>query len=45
MSNLIATEQVRGGDLIRVDFDADVNQSDIRQGSRRHAGIRDDADG
>jgi ATP-dependent Clp protease ATP-binding subunit ClpA len=26
MSNLIATQQVRGGDLIRVDFDEDVNQ-------------------
>jgi ATP-dependent Clp protease ATP-binding subunit ClpB len=26
MSNLIATQQVRGGDLIKVDFDADDNQ-------------------
>jgi len=26
MSNLIATQQVRGGDLIRVDFDEDENQ-------------------
>ncbi|HLN03803.1 MAG TPA: AAA family ATPase [Bryobacteraceae bacterium] len=26
MSNLIATQQVRGGDLIRVDFDEDDNQ-------------------
>ncbi len=26
MSNLIATQQVRGGDLIKVDFDADNNQ-------------------
>ncbi len=25
MSNLIATDQVRGGDLIRVDFDSDAN--------------------
>jgi ATP-dependent Clp protease ATP-binding subunit ClpB len=26
MSNLIATQQVRGGDLIKVDFDSDSNQ-------------------
>jgi hypothetical protein len=26
MSNLIATQQVRGGDLIRVDFDAESSQ-------------------
>jgi ATP-dependent Clp protease ATP-binding subunit ClpA len=26
MSNLIATQQVRGGDLIKVDFDSDTNQ-------------------
>jgi ATP-dependent Clp protease ATP-binding subunit ClpB len=26
MSNLIATQQVRGGDLIKVDFDANTNQ-------------------
>ena len=25
MSNLIATDQVRGGDWIRIDFDADTN--------------------
>ena len=26
LSNLIATEQVRGGDLIRVDYDAEARQ-------------------
>jgi ATP-dependent Clp protease ATP-binding subunit ClpA len=26
MSNLIATQQVRGGDLIKVDFDGEINQ-------------------
>jgi hypothetical protein len=26
MSNLIATKQVKGGDLIKVDFDPDTNQ-------------------
>jgi len=26
MSNLIATQQIRGGDLIKVDFDADANE-------------------
>ena len=26
MSNLIATQQIRGGDLIKVDFDSDANE-------------------
>jgi hypothetical protein len=26
MSNLIATQQVRGGDLIKVDYDSDANE-------------------
>ena len=45
LSNLIATEQVRGGDLIRVDFDAGAGRTDVLQGRRGHAGLRDGADG
>jgi hypothetical protein len=26
MSNLIATQQIRGGDLIKVDFDSEANE-------------------
>jgi len=34
ISNLIATDQVRGGDWIRVDMDNDAKQFVLRQGSR-----------
>ncbi len=35
MSNLIATDQVRGGDCVNVDFDSDACALSLRQGSRR----------
>ena len=38
MSNLIATDQVRGGDWIRVDFDDDAKALTLRPRSRRTAG-------
>ena len=34
MSNLIATDQVRGGDCVNVDFDARRQRVGLRQGSR-----------
>ena len=40
MSNLIATEQVRGGDWIRVDFDPSCNMSDVSERSGRPARAR-----
>ena len=40
MSNLIATDQVRGGDWVRVDFDAAAMRLDLREGSRGLAGAR-----
>ncbi len=34
MSNLIATDQVRGGDCVYVDYDADAQRINVPQGSR-----------
>ena len=45
LSNLIATGQVRGGDLIRVDFETGLGSPHLLQGSRGHAGLRHGADG
>ena len=45
LSNLIATGQVRGGDLIRVDYDDRMRRADVLQGSRGHAGLCHGADG
>ena len=40
MSNLIATGQVRGGDLLRVDFEPGAQRAHFLQGCRGHAGLR-----
>jgi hypothetical protein len=42
MSNLIATQQVRGGDLIKVDFDFE-NSFDLGAAVLRMSSVRDDA--
>ena len=45
LSNLIATEQVRGGDLIRVDYDCSGVAHDVLQRGRGHAGLCHGPDG
>ena len=45
LSNLIATGQVRGGDLIRVDYDPALGALTFFKDSRRHARLRDGANG
>ena len=42
MSNLIATQQVRGGDLMKVDFDFE-NSFDLGAAVLRMSSVRDDA--